>query len=73
VTEGKKRQETLVTEKGHLLARKRLPTGDPMNTSFQRNLPPVGKVGYDFTTMSYISFQLRALEPCDCRTCHNVV
>eukprot|EP00667_Euglena_gracilis_P023371 EG_transcript_26395 len=58
-TEGQKRQQMLVDEMGHLLYRRRKEDGDPMNHSFQNNPPPVGKVGYDFTPMTYISHEVR--------------
>eukprot|EP00667_Euglena_gracilis_P017245 EG_transcript_18140 len=49
----------LVDEMGHLLHRRRKEDGDPMNHSFQNNPPPVGKVGYDFSPMTYISHEVR--------------
>jgi hypothetical protein len=58
-TEGKKRQKFLVSEKGHLKTRPRDEIGSPKKTSFPSESVDVGKAGFSFTPVSYISHEVR--------------
>jgi hypothetical protein len=58
-TEGKKRQKFLVSEKGHLKTRPRDEVGSPKKTSFPTEAVEVGKAGFSFTPVSYISHEVR--------------
>jgi hypothetical protein len=58
-TEGKKRQNFLVSERGHLKARPRDSNSSPTKTSFPTEAIQVGKAGFSFTPVSYISHEVR--------------
>jgi|UniRef100_A0A7S4LDZ3 hypothetical protein len=58
-TEGKRRSKTLVAENGHLAARKRDEHADPRNNTFSIAPPQVGKAGFTFTPMSYVTHEVK--------------
>jgi len=58
-TEGQKRSKFLVDESGHLSNRRRDEDGNPINHHFAPPVETIGKAGFSFTPMSYISHQVR--------------
>jgi hypothetical protein len=58
-TEGKKRQNFLADEKGHLKNRVRDETGNPQHFSLSTQPTETGKFGFDFTPVSYISHEVK--------------